>query len=146
MKTWMLILFVMLFFSLVVLEDISNSEAEDFLVTLEEKLDWDNMTGGRFNPSDEQGVLVNSVYKIVDAGGYVTMEVTKIIPRFVYEHPEVNFNLVLKLLMLAILLPIIYPLVKLILLIIVFIKDFRQGRREKKELAKLRRRLKRQNG
>ncbi len=146
MKTIGLVVFVILFFSLVVLEDISNSEAEDFLATIEESLDWDNMTEGKFNPSDEQTPMVNVAYKIIGAMGYVTMEVTKIIPRFVHEHPAVNFNLVLKLLMVAIALPIIYPLIRIILLVIVFIKDFRQGRREKKELAKLKRRLKRKNG
>ena len=89
-------------------------------------------------PNTAPNILVNIVYKLVDATVYVYMNVIKLATRVAVEHPEVNFALIIKLIMWVLILLIIVPLIKLIVILSILMHDTIIHFKEKKELRRLR--------
>ena len=83
-------------------------------------------------------ILINIVYKLVDVTMYVYINVIKLATRVAVEHPEVNFMLIIKLLIWALVLMILVPLIKLLVILFILISDTIKHFKEKKELRRLR--------
>lgn len=82
-------------------------------------------------------IIINIVYKIVDTMFYVTEQVTKLAVKLAIENPQINFRLIINLILIALLLYIIVPLFKLAVVIYVLIKDIIESRKYRKEIRRL---------
>ena len=83
-------------------------------------------------------ILTNIVYKLVDVTLYVYVNIVKLATRVAVEHPEVNFALMIKLIMWVLILMILVPLIKLIVILFILISDIIKHFQERRELRRLR--------
>ena len=82
-------------------------------------------------------IIVNIIYKIVDTLLYVIEQVSLIAGRLAIENPQINFQLILWLVILCLLAPIIITLIRILIIIYIFIKEFRDERKYKKQMKEL---------
>jgi len=83
------------------------------------------------------GILTNIIYKVIDVTVYVYVNIAKLATRIAVEHPEVNFMLIIRLLMWFLVLIVLVPLIKLFVILFVIIHDTIKHLKEKKELRRL---------
>lgn len=137
-------LFLLIFFCVVGLASLHYVDKENMWNITETTLthSYENASNSfKINPEAQglKDIIINIVYKIADTIYYTTIQVTKIAGRLAIENPQINFRLILWLIMLVLILFIALPLIKVLAVIYVFIKDFRDERRYKKQMKELRR-------
>ena len=81
--------------------------------------------------------VVDIVYKLLDTFMYVVYKVTLIGMRFAVDNPQVNYFLILKLIVAVLILMILVPLIDIIIILYILISDVIKGRRERKRIKKL---------
>jgi hypothetical protein len=82
-------------------------------------------------------IIINIIYKIVEAMLYVTEQITRLSIKLAIDHPEINFRLLMNLILIVLLLYILVPLLKIFIIVFILIKDIRTNYKEKKELKRL---------
>lgn len=93
----------------------------------------------KINPNETsfEGIITNIAFKFADVLFYTTIQVTRVSAKLAIENPQINFRLILNLVILSLLLMIAIPLINIGLIIYVLIKDFIDERKYKKEIRKL---------
>lgn len=137
-------LFILMFFCVIGLASIQMVDKQQMWNMTETALhnaEINSTQSFKINPNATslQNIIVNIVYKIVDTLIYVIFQVTRIAGRLAIENPQINFKLMLQLIMLALILFIAVPLIKVIIIFYVLIKDIIDERKYKKlmEIIKL---------
>lgn len=88
------------------------------------------------NP-DLRNVVIDVVYKIADTMLYVVYRVSLLATRFAVDNPQINYYLILKLILVVIVLMIIVPLIKIIIILSILIYDLIKWKKEKREIKRL---------
>ena len=82
-------------------------------------------------------IIINIVYKMVDATIYVMLQVARIAGRVAIENPQINFKLMLNLIFFILILLVVVPFTKLVVIISILIIDIFKHFKEKRELRNL---------
>lgn len=90
------------------------------------------------NNDNFENSILNIVKKIIDTSIYVIIQITKITGKYAIENPQINFKLILNLLILVMIGYIIVPIIKIVIIIYIFINDIIKERKYKKEIERLR--------
>lgn len=115
-----------------IIDNLDWEEYNDEIVNL-----YENKTYDENNISNS---IISIVGKVVDAGGYVVIETTKVVSGWVKDNSDwLNFELIFILVILSICASFIVPMFKLIVISVILVKEGIQGKRDKKELKQLRR-------
>jgi len=88
--------------------------------------------------SSSNSTISIGLNKVINAGGWIFMEIGKELMRWGAENPDIPWRVLIYLLLIAMLSPIILVLVKLIVIIVIFIRDLTQSQKEKLEIQRLR--------
>ncbi len=89
------------------------------------------------NATSSNEIVLNIVKKILDTMMYVTIQITRITSRYAIENPQINFRLILNLILIGLFLSILVYLIKLFIIIYILIKDFLEEHNYKKDIKKL---------
>ena len=110
----------------------TEKSLDNAYINLTNSLHTDNLSPG------VDGNIIKIVYKVVDATAYVIIETTKIGARLAIDNPQINFRLIMCLIIFALFLMIALPLIKIAAIIGVLIVDIYHHFKEKRALKKLR--------
>ena len=91
-----------------------------------------NDTSKGFEP-----IIKNIVFKIADVFTYTLFSITKISARFAIENPQINYRMIIYLIIFILVLMVIVPLTKLIVIIWILCLDGYRHFKEKKEIRRL---------
>jgi len=136
-------IFIIIFFCIVGIGAINSYNKELTWDTTEKALDnaYRNVTLAlntkNLSPNID-GTIIRIVYKIVDATTYVIIETAKVAGKLAIENPQINFKLILWLLLIGLILTVALPLLKISVIIGILIIDIYHHFKEKKILQKLR--------
>jgi hypothetical protein len=92
---------------------------------------------------NNQGIgnsIIKIAFKAIDAMAYIIIETTKVGARLAIDNPQINFRLIVWLIIITILLMAALPLTQLIVIIGVLIIDIYHHFKEKRDLKKLKNR------
>lgn len=94
----------------------------------------------QINPENNgfENVITNIVFKIVDTTIYVFFQVTLVAGRIAIENPQIDFELILWLVTMALILAIAVPIIRLLIIAYIFIRDYIDERKYKKKMRYLR--------
>ena len=134
--------FVLVFFCVIGLSAIYQVEKEQMWNITETSLHNAFQNASRnfqINPNSTglKDTIVNIIYKIADTILYVIEQIARIAGRLAIENPQINFKLILWLVILCLLVPIIMSLIKILIIIYIFIKEFIDERKYKRQMNQL---------